>query len=172
MKLFAYWGDRRWEVDVEREGDRLVVRCEGNTLELQFDAESRALRSVLLDSRKIDFAWSRRGETYRIVIDGVSYEIAVRDLRSEQIARMQPRAAARAVDEAEIRAPIPGLIRRVLVKSGDAIVQGQPLVTLDAMKMENEICSPADGTVSEICAREGETVEKDQVLLRLDPPAR
>lgn len=167
MKFFAYWGNRRWEFDVEREGDRLAARCEGETLELQFDTEIRALRSVLLDSRKVDFAWSRKGETYRIVIDGALYDIAVRDLRSEQIARMQPDGIERAADGAEVRAPIPGMIRRVLVKPGDAILRGQPLVTLDAMKMENEICSPTDGTVIEVRAREGQTVEKDDVLLSL-----
>jgi biotin carboxyl carrier protein len=170
MKLFSHWGDRRWEIEVDREGDRLMVRCEGETLALRFDADGRALRNVLLDSRSMDFAWTRKGDAYRIVIDGASYQVTVRDLRSERIAAMQPRDAADPSDGAVIRAPIPGMIRRILVKAGDAIARGQPLLTLDAMKMENEICSPIDGTVGDVRAREGETVEKDEVLLHLAGP--
>jgi len=167
MKLFAHWNDRRWETDIEREGERLIVRSEGEALELRFDDQTRALRSVLFDSREIDFAWTRKGDAYRIVLAGAPYEITVRDLRSERIASMQSQASSGPRLSAEIRAPIPGLIRRVLVKEGDAVAKGQPLLTLDAMKMENEIGSPIDAKVGEVRARPGATVEKDELLLIL-----
>ena len=167
MKFFVHWKDRRWEMDIDREGDRLVVRCDGETLELRFDEHGQALQGVLFDSRKLDFAWTRKGELYRIVVDGAPYEMAVKDLRSEQIASMQAQTVGPAAAGAVIRAPIPGMIRRVLVRPGEAVAKGRPLLTLDAMKMENEICSPVDGTVGEVRAREGETVEKDEVLLHL-----
>jgi biotin carboxyl carrier protein len=164
MKLFAHCARRRWEIDIVREGDRLVVRCEGETLELRFDQSTRSLRSALYDSRKIDFGWTRRGASHQIVMDGAVYDVVVRDIRSEEIASLQ-KAAAGAAAPSEIRAPIPGLIRRVLVREGEAVRKGQPLLTLDAMKMENELCAPADGVVRQIHVHEGRTVERGQVLL-------
>src|SRR6185436_13247994 len=58
-----------------------------------------------------------------------------------------------------IMAPMPGKIVRVLVKTGDAVRARQPVVVVEAMKMENELRADRDGTVAEIHAREGMSVE-------------
>lgn len=163
MKLFAHWKRRRWKFDIEREGDRLVIRQGKSMLEMHLDASSEGIRSVLLGSRKLDFGWTREGERYEIVIHGTPYEIAVRDLRSEELARM--RRAPDGPVQAEVRAPIPGRVRRLLTREGANVRRGCPLLTLEAMKMENEICSPVDGHVREIRIREGATVERNAVLL-------
>ncbi len=77
--------------------------------------------------------------------------------------RAQPVARPRSGD-GRIKAPIPGLISRVLVTPGQNVVAGQALVILEAMKMENEIRAPFDGVVSSISATVGETVLRGQVL--------
>lgn len=167
MKLFGHWNDRRWAFDVDRDGERLVVRSEeeGERLELRFDDSDEAIRSLLVDSRKLDFGWTRKGDVYQIVLDGIPYRITVKDSRTERLDAV--REAARTATGAEVRAPIPGRIRRVFVSPGERVRAGQALLTLDAMKMENEICSPIDGTVAELSVSEGETVEKDQPLVSL-----
>ncbi|OHB74539.1 MAG: hypothetical protein A2Z34_06230 [Planctomycetes bacterium RBG_16_59_8] len=66
---------------------------------------------------------------------------------------------------AEIRAPIPGMVRKVLVREGDEVKKGAPILTLDAMKLENEIAAPVDGTVRSIHVQGGSPVEKDQILV-------
>jgi biotin carboxyl carrier protein len=165
MKLFAHWKDKKWELDIEREGEWLKVRCEGKTVELRFDGSGHAIRSTLFDSRKLDFGWTRKNGTYQIVMDGAPYEVTVKDARSERVDEL--REAAGGPDGAQVRAPIPGLIRRVFVKRGDKVRKEQPLLTLDAMKMENEICSPVDGTVETIDVGEGQNVDKDQTLVTL-----
>lgn len=65
----------------------------------------------------------------------------------------------------EIRAPMPGKIVRVLVKMGDAVAEGQGLVVVEAMKMENELRAPKSGTITELHAQEGSTVEMNAKLL-------
>ncbi|MBO4327632.1 MAG: biotin/lipoyl-binding protein [Clostridia bacterium] len=64
-----------------------------------------------------------------------------------------------------VKAPVPGTVLRVNVKTGDAIKRGQCLLVLEAMKMENEIDAPEDGTVSIIRAGDGKSVAADEVLL-------
>jgi propionyl-CoA carboxylase alpha chain len=65
-------------------------------------------------------------------------------------------------------ATMPGVIRRVLVAVGDAVVAGQPLVVLEAMKMEHQIGAPAGGTVTEVRVAEGEQVEAGSPLLAVE----
>lgn len=66
----------------------------------------------------------------------------------------------------EIKAPMPGLIFDIKVKEGDEVKQGDPILILEAMKMENILKSPGDGTVKKIKIKKGESVEKNQVLIQ------
>ena len=61
--------------------------------------------------------------------------------------------------------PMPGLLVRVLCQPGDTVEPGQPLVVLQAMKMENELSLPRGGTVKSIGVAPGQSIEQGQVLL-------
>jgi biotin carboxyl carrier protein len=65
----------------------------------------------------------------------------------------------------ELKAPMPGLVLDVRVKVGDVIKKGEPLVVLEAMKMENVLKSVADVTIKKIAIEKGNAVEKNQVLI-------
>ena len=64
-----------------------------------------------------------------------------------------------------VDAPMPGKVVRVLVKKGDAVAEGQGLVVVEAMKMENELKSPKTGVMSELFAVEGATIENSAKLM-------
>ncbi len=68
----------------------------------------------------------------------------------------------------DIKAPMPGIIIDVNVKEGDQVVSGDPLVILEAMKMENAICSPKDAIVKSVFVKTGNTVEKNKLLIELE----
>ena len=70
--------------------------------------------------------------------------------------------------ELAITAPIPGLVVKVLVAEGDAIEENQPLVLLEAMKMENELRSMRGGIVKSVVVAPGQRVEQNAVLLVLE----
>jgi biotin carboxyl carrier protein len=65
--------------------------------------------------------------------------------------------------------PMPGRVVRLLVSTGDVVVPGQPLLTLEAMKMEHEVQSPHAGTVGEIFVQAGQQLDSGQPLLKVDP---
>ncbi|MFD0862200.1 acetyl-CoA carboxylase biotin carboxyl carrier protein subunit [Sungkyunkwania multivorans] len=65
----------------------------------------------------------------------------------------------------QIKAPMPGLLLDVHIKEGQEVKEDDPLVILEAMKMENIILSPRDGIIKSISASKGDTVDKGQLLL-------
>lgn len=68
----------------------------------------------------------------------------------------------------QVRALMPGRITSILVKEGESVKEGTPLLILDAMKMQNEIASPLTGKIKAILVQEGATVKKDAVLITID----
>jgi len=68
----------------------------------------------------------------------------------------------------DIKAPMPGIIIGIEVKKGDQIKEGDTLLILEAMKMENAIVSSKDATVKSILVKKGDTVEKNKLLIELE----
>jgi acetyl-CoA/propionyl-CoA carboxylase biotin carboxyl carrier protein len=69
----------------------------------------------------------------------------------------------------ELRSPMPGAVLAVSVAEGDTVVAGQPLLVIEAMKMEHTIAAPTDGVVTELAVREGQQVAVDQPLATVTP---
>ncbi|TIX55592.1 MAG: 3-methylcrotonyl-CoA carboxylase, partial [Mesorhizobium sp.] len=87
----------------------------------------------------------------------VGYSFAVPD----PLAKADDAAAA----SGSLRAPMPGLVKLVRAGVGDAVIKGQPLLILEAMKMEHTIAAPHDGVIAEVAA-EGAQVSDGTVLVR------
>lgn len=72
-------------------------------------------------------------------------------------------------DSSTITAPLPGLIKKIHVREGDVIKPGQPVLIIEAMKMENEINAPAGGMIIDIRFHEGDSVNQGDVIFYLKP---
>ena len=68
-----------------------------------------------------------------------------------------------------LKAPMPGLILDVIVKESDLVKKGDPVIILEAMKMENILSSPVDGIVEEVKVNPQQTVEKNNILIKFEP---
>ena len=100
----------------------------------------------------------------RLSIDGTQVDAAAEDERSLAASRGTRQHAS---GRHELRAPMPGLLRAVHVKEGDLVERDAPLVTLEAMKMENELRAPARGRVVKVAASAGQKVEGGASLIVL-----
>ena len=69
------------------------------------------------------------------------------------------------VVEKELKAPMPGLVIETRVQPGDTVKEGDPLLVLEAMKMENVLKAPADVEIDEICVEAGQSIEKNTTLI-------
>ncbi len=164
MKLYAHAnGDViEMELDADREAVGAQLGPKRHTIVL--DDLKTSIRTAFLDQRRIEFGWSREDDEYVILIEGIEYRVAVHDARGEKATKFRRKAAAETGDT-EVKAPIPGLISKVLVAEGEKVKKDQPLLTLDAMKLENEIASPKDGAVKSVAVKAGSKVDKGQTLV-------
>jgi biotin carboxyl carrier protein len=122
--------------------------------------------SVRLDGRAHEIVVLSQ-DPLRLVVDGHEISAAVIDER----ALAGGRAGAGAPGaRSEIRAPMPGLLKAVHVREGDVVESGAALVTLEAMKMENELRSPGAARVARIAAAPGSKVEGGALLVVLVAP--
>ena len=96
-----------------------------------------------------------------IEIGGVRYETQY--TRKFETRRVYVRA-----DPAKLHCVIPGIIQKVLVSPGRKVVQGEPVLVLEAMKMENAILAPSDGRVKSVYVKAGKMVAKGELLLDLE----
>jgi len=112
-----------------------------------------------------DRATGRR--RYEVVVDGWRFEVTVEGAARAELRDKALRAAAdhHVASDATLRAQIPGRIARVWVTEGQHVEEGDRLLAIEAMKMENEIRAPHDGTVQSIRVETGARVEREDELL-------
>jgi len=101
--------------------------------------------------------------TVRLRIGAHTYTVQVQDDRSRLMQTLGLDKTALKVKE--IKAPMPGMVLNILVKPGDAVKKNDPILVLEAMKMENLIKAPGDAVVATIHAEKGKPVEKGQLLV-------
>ncbi|MDE6059355.1 MAG: acetyl-CoA carboxylase biotin carboxyl carrier protein subunit [Clostridia bacterium] len=110
-----------------------------------------------------------------ITVNGKQYDVGVEEVDASGVPAMpsapkavplaapSPAATASNVNGTKVLSPFPGLIKNVLVQSGNKIKKDQPILVLEAMKMDNDITAPCDGTVT-VNVVKGANVESDAVL--------
>ena len=106
---------------------------------------------------------------YKVSLNGRTYESEVEAGKAMCVAEYEAYAPAAAPVAGEaVKAPMPGNILKVNVAAGQAVKEGEILVILEAMKMENEIMAPKAGTVVQVLVTKGATVNTDDVLVVLN----
>lgn len=117
---------------------------------------------MLIDGQSWEAGAAPREGGWLIDVLGLSTEVDVVDPRRAVVVRSAARGGK------VVTAQMPGRVVRVLVASGDTVRKGQPLLVLEAMKMENELKAAADGLVVELYVTEGQAVELGARLARLE----
>ena len=164
VKYFSRIGEREYEIEIE--GDQVFVDGERIDIDLR-QSGAPELYSLLFNGRSYELLIEAERFNYGVTVRGERFEVQVEDERTRRLnaGRMMPTLPE---GELAVRAPIPGLVVRVLVEVGDTIQDGQPLVLLEAMKMENEIRALRGGVVKKIEVAAGQRVEQNGLLLVLE----
>ncbi|HZO13194.1 MAG TPA: biotin/lipoyl-containing protein [Polyangiaceae bacterium] len=150
---------------VQRPGGHTDVHVGGEPIEVDV-IEAEGALSVRVGDRVFDLWLEHDGRRVGFVGAGARTFAVIESERSRLGA-----AVSRTGDSGggQVSAPMPGRVVKVLVKEGDVVEAGTPVVVVEAMKMENELCAEAPGVVRTIRVQPGENVEGGSPLLLLDP---
>ena len=102
-----------------------------------------------------------------MLINGEIFDINLKEGFEDSDVATQLSNAESSGNGREVRSGLPGAIFKVLVAEGQSVNKGQPLIIIEAMKMEIEVVSPHDGVVNQLCVKQGDTVVNGQVLVVL-----
>ncbi|MEO0323144.1 MAG: biotin carboxylase N-terminal domain-containing protein [Myxococcota bacterium] len=161
-------------VELKQDGSPVVLTYthrvrEPGTFDVSVGDETLRVRRVAQtdDSLVIDVAGHRRRyRALRTGEDAVHVQLAGRAFTFREVPRF-PEPGAQTV-AGGCRAPMPGQVVSVAVAAGDAVIAGQTLVVLEAMKMEHTVTAPEDGVAAEVHVATGEQVDADQLLVTVD----
>ncbi|MEC7253928.1 MAG: biotin/lipoyl-containing protein [Candidatus Thermoplasmatota archaeon] len=105
--------------------------------------------------------------TYQATVEGQSFSIEVPNAQAAPRARRA--GGGKKKKSGTVSANIPGKVVTVEVKEGDVVKEGQVILILEAMKMQNEIQAPVDGTVINVACEEGQAIEANVPLVVIEP---
>ena len=167
MRYFVTFAEEKEPVQIdvkELPSGALEVTANGKPVEVDLAVVGSAL-SLRVDGRVVDLTTEGTPPDLGLVASGHRSYVRVESDRQRAAAAAAAHAGGSADDL--VRSPMPGRVVRVLVAAGDEIENGQPLVVIEAMKMENELRSKRAGRVAEVLVSPGQAVEGNAKLIKL-----
>lgn len=155
------------EFEVEKSKDTLMVN--GSSVELDVQTLTHPNTSnVIYQNRSYNVEvveLDRTAKTAGVKVNGTRYTMQVED-QFDLLLKQLGMDAAAGTKIKEIKAPMPGLVLKIMVTEGAEVKKGDSLLVLEAMKMENILKSTTDGVIKKINVAQGDKIEKNTVLLQ------
>ena len=163
MKYVAVIGSERYEIEIDNDGQILV---NGERRDVDFLNLGGSLYSIITENKSLEAVIDDDESKIAVMMNGQLFETQVLDERAMLLVQ---RRGGLSSGSGEVNAPMPGLIVLVAVAVGDAVKQGDTLIILESMKMQNELRSPIAGAVKSIHAAAGQAVDKGDLLVEIAP---
>jgi biotin carboxyl carrier protein len=163
-----------------------TVKVNNRKMKIGYDGEVKTLDGKEFDADVIEFKKGRfhiirnhrsfkaelvsmnaEEKKFMIKVNNNTYTVSVKDKYDDLLQQMGIDVAGiKKVNN--VKAPMPGMVLKVMVESGQKIQKGDALIVLEAMKMENILKAPSDGVIRKIHIMKGDKVEKNQVLVNME----
>jgi acetyl/propionyl-CoA carboxylase alpha subunit len=163
MKTTLHMGRADYQVEYTQSGDEYNASVNGTPLRTHLLAARSGALTLLIDGKSLRVHLANDGSRTLVAIEGQTYEFT----RQEKQGRARPGETFSRVSP-EVRSPMPGKILTVLVTEGTEIEDGQALVLLEAMKMENTLTAEGAARVKKVHVSAGDLVDLGQLLVELD----
>ena len=157
--------NNKHDFDIDRNSNQLLVNAD--VIDADIKQLNNSLYHIINNNGSYNaevVSFNVEDKTAEIKVNNTIYTVAAKDQFDVLLDKMGL-SNLNAAKISEIKAPMPGMVLKVLVEEGAEIKKGDNLFVLEAMKMENIIKSPADVTVKTVKIKPGDKVEKGQILI-------
>ncbi|MCP4145582.1 MAG: biotin/lipoyl-binding protein [bacterium] len=151
-----------------RDGDKVALQVEDGELK-EIDAEilhGGGALSLRIDGKMhlVDLTSRDAASTVAASVDGKSVDLTVMD----ELKALALESAGELAGSGTVNAEIPGVVIEISVSEGQEVTEGDPLLILEAMKMQNEISAPITGKVTKVLVAAGDSVATDELLIEIE----
>lgn len=158
-------GEESFNIGIESDG---TVVVNGTPSEMSIELSSNGKYRILFNRQVYDvFCKKTPSTSYDVWLKELVIPVTIEDLQTQLLSQYQ-KAAEDGHTKISVRAPMPGLVTNVNVAVGQLVEKNMRLLTLEAMKMENEIHSPMQGRITRVEVEKNSKVEKDQNLIVIE----
>ena len=162
MKLQAEVNGEKHEVEFARDGNDVVTTVDGRKYVVDASEPEKDVFLLKVENRVTAAIVSVSADNnYRVRVGADEIEVKIIDPKRLRGSAKDGTAGS---DVSEIRTAMPGKVVRIIAPQGSEIKKGEPVVVVEAMKMQNEMKSPKDGVIAEIRFAEGDTVNAGDIL--------
>jgi acetyl/propionyl-CoA carboxylase alpha subunit len=162
---FAGIEDREYQIEILSNREVLI---NGDLYEFDFQALRQHLSySLLIKGESFEVNVYQENGEWEVLLRGKQYTVTVEDEREKRLREASGEAGIR-LGAVSVLAPMPGLVIDIPVAEGEDIDEGDVLIVLESMKMQNELRAPRSGKISSIQTKINANVERKQTLLVLE----
>ena len=159
-------GNSVYEVEYIQTGDVISVKIDDHEYKVDSSSSYDSFYSLLIDDRSMETLVSGKGNRFNVGYGGQDFDIEFFDPRARKPASETGKPVAEGIQK--IKAPMAGRIVKTHVNKDDEVEEGEGLIVLEAMKMENKLTSHGAGKVLDVLVSENDTVESGQELIIID----
>ena len=153
---------------VELDDNHYELTIDGKTVRVDAAKSGKTIYSIIEDGKQFEVIVDESGaHGFDVLVGGQLFHLQSLDERSRLLSST---AKIVVTGPQRVEAEMPGKVVKIAMPVGSPVSDGQGVVILEAMKMENEIKSPVEGVLTEICVVEGQTVESGVTLFVVTPP--
>ncbi len=153
-----------WMVKVEKHGDACTISLDDREYRVDVKKVEGNYYSLLLGNRTYDLSIDDRGRLVHVGVAGEQFTVEVLN----PLAVIERKLGGEMVGRQVVKSVMPGKIVKLLVSEGDTVKEGQGVIVVEAMKMENEMTAPKAGKIVEISVSEGSAVEAGADLIIIE----
>ncbi len=164
MKYITTIGDEQLTIDINHAGE-ITVNGEIINIEM-LQMQDTTMYSVIIDGESHDVRMNEGDGVYVVELSGEIFEVVVEDERTRRLAGLKAGPGA-ATGEVIIKAPMPGVVVEICVIEGQEVEQGDIVVILESMKMQNEFKAPRAGQVHIVRVAAGDKVDQNTIMLTI-----
>jgi len=160
---------REFDITLDYHADHLaaIINGQKKTITVQRLGDTRSLMLIDNQSHEVDVRGNGAGVEKLVFLQGTEIPVTIEDYALAQM-RKAAGASVKVKGETVVRAPMPGLVVAIKVEPGTKVKTGDPLMLIEAMKMENVLKARDAGTIKKVLVKPGQSIEKDEKLIEFE----
>ncbi len=167
MKFVTRLGDKSINLDFQEIAPKMTVAFDGEERHVEILKKNGHHIVFKLDGKIFDCFTLPSNGGAEVDFQGKTFVVKVDDAQRLDLLKRLPRVK-KEQKVSEVHAAMPGVVLKMLVEPGDLVHKNDPMIIIEAMKMENEITAQVDAKIASVHVKAGETVDKNALLLTFE----